>query len=324
MTSNSAEEIIERFGGIRPMAGKLGIPVTTVQGWKKRNFIPPARLGEIQQAAEQNNIDISDLIDGLQNQTEPVTANARPESARPQSPPRATQPALSKEEFDAFLERKIAERMAGIEKKTVTKGAVINAALLVLTLVAGVALLWPYKKMPEENQQALQSIENKIGTLQGDLAEIKEEQSFIDELKQDAAKVQQGVQGAITQAQEISGDLSAGTLEERIAKLEGHIGNNAASSMMSDLLTRYQSMMGSAQGDAMLGGVVQQLNAMLPESGQNKEEMDVALQTATEAVPDHRRKVCCHVPKTRGTVSCQAGTKPLSDPTAVRPRWLRR
>lgn len=38
--SSPAEQIIALFGGIRPMAGKLSIPVTTVQGWKKRGHIP--------------------------------------------------------------------------------------------------------------------------------------------------------------------------------------------------------------------------------------------------------------------------------------------
>ena len=30
-----AERIIAAFGGIRPMAKKIGVAVTTVQGWKR-------------------------------------------------------------------------------------------------------------------------------------------------------------------------------------------------------------------------------------------------------------------------------------------------
>lgn len=44
----SAHEIIEHFGGIRPMASKLGIAVSTVQGWKERNKIPEQRYVDIQ------------------------------------------------------------------------------------------------------------------------------------------------------------------------------------------------------------------------------------------------------------------------------------
>jgi hypothetical protein len=53
--------IIERFGGIRPLAGKLDIPVTTVQGWKNRGVIPPSRHAEIIAAAARHNIMLDDL-----------------------------------------------------------------------------------------------------------------------------------------------------------------------------------------------------------------------------------------------------------------------
>src|SRR5580698_8456782 len=48
--------IIDRFGGIRPMATKLAIPVTTVQGWKKRGIIPQLRHADILAAAARENI----------------------------------------------------------------------------------------------------------------------------------------------------------------------------------------------------------------------------------------------------------------------------
>jgi hypothetical protein len=59
----NAEQIIERFGGIRPMATKMDVPVTTVQGWKKRNVIPENRRDDVLRAAHLNNIELSDLIE---------------------------------------------------------------------------------------------------------------------------------------------------------------------------------------------------------------------------------------------------------------------
>ncbi len=50
------EQIIERFGGIRPMAAKLDTPVTTVQGWKKRGIIPLTRHPDILAAAAREGI----------------------------------------------------------------------------------------------------------------------------------------------------------------------------------------------------------------------------------------------------------------------------
>lgn len=52
----SVDALIERFGGIRPMAAKLDVPVTTVQGWKERAAIPERRWPEIAAAAQQHGI----------------------------------------------------------------------------------------------------------------------------------------------------------------------------------------------------------------------------------------------------------------------------
>src|SRR5206468_5545525 len=50
--------VIQRFGGIRPMAQKLGVPVSTVQGWKERGGIPANRREEVLAAAARHNIAI--------------------------------------------------------------------------------------------------------------------------------------------------------------------------------------------------------------------------------------------------------------------------
>lgn len=59
-----ASLIIDRFGGIRPMSNKIGVPVTTIQGWKKRGMIPAARRAEVLDAAKENGIDLSDVLSG--------------------------------------------------------------------------------------------------------------------------------------------------------------------------------------------------------------------------------------------------------------------
>lgn len=58
--SAAVERIIERFGGIRPMAHKLNIPVTTVQGWKKRGAIPLARHADLRAAAAKHRVKLNE------------------------------------------------------------------------------------------------------------------------------------------------------------------------------------------------------------------------------------------------------------------------
>ena len=58
----NAADIIDRFGGIRPMAKKLSVAATTVQGWKKRGAIPGARREQLEKAAKLYDLDLGDLL----------------------------------------------------------------------------------------------------------------------------------------------------------------------------------------------------------------------------------------------------------------------
>jgi len=57
-STSAAHQIIAKFGGIRPMANKLDVAVSTVQGWRERASIPASRHGQIQAAAEAHKIEI--------------------------------------------------------------------------------------------------------------------------------------------------------------------------------------------------------------------------------------------------------------------------
>jgi len=60
----AVQSVIQRFGGIRPMATKLGVAVSTVQGWKNRGAIPASRHDEILDAAVQHGIELDpDLLE---------------------------------------------------------------------------------------------------------------------------------------------------------------------------------------------------------------------------------------------------------------------
>lgn len=78
-----AERIIALFGGIRPMASKLHVPVTTVQGWKKRGAIPEARHDDIRNAAAAHGIALSsdDLAAATPEVTEAEAATEEPVAA---------------------------------------------------------------------------------------------------------------------------------------------------------------------------------------------------------------------------------------------------
>lgn len=51
--------VIAAFGGIRPMAHKLDVPVSTVQGWKQRDAIPQNRVSDTLAAAAAHDVDLA-------------------------------------------------------------------------------------------------------------------------------------------------------------------------------------------------------------------------------------------------------------------------
>lgn len=103
----NAEEVIERFGGIRPMATKTGVAVTTIQGWKKRNTIPSNRTEDILESAENNGISLSDLL---------KTVDVQPESAQGKSTVKPVSPA----------QKKSTAKSASSAKKTTSKKQAAN------------------------------------------------------------------------------------------------------------------------------------------------------------------------------------------------------
>jgi len=81
---NNVETIINRFGGMRPMARKLDVAVSTIQGWKKRDNIPADRVEDVISAAEAYEISIDDLnMSGGDNDN--ATATQKITTETPQS-----------------------------------------------------------------------------------------------------------------------------------------------------------------------------------------------------------------------------------------------
>ncbi len=75
-TDQPASKIIDAFGGIRPMAARLGIPVSTVQGWKQRDTIPARRMVAVREAASAAGIELT--ADGAGDDEQPVATIQAP------------------------------------------------------------------------------------------------------------------------------------------------------------------------------------------------------------------------------------------------------
>jgi hypothetical protein len=123
-----AESVIDRFGGIRPMATKLAVPVTTVQGWKKRGIIPQLRHADILAAAARENITI--------NPVELAATDPGP-VARPEIRPLAEPVPLAAPE--PVISQPAASKPVASGPIIVRKNGAVAYIALVLALIVGLA-----------------------------------------------------------------------------------------------------------------------------------------------------------------------------------------
>ena len=150
----SDNEIIERFGGIRPMATKLGVAVTTIQGWKERGHIPAGRRQQIAASAAEHGIDLGggttapaqaeNAPPAPREESEtsvvpepPEARGAEPES-RKGPPPKPSEDKAAPVESASAKESPRPMRPSGKETPTGRPGT--GVAWLALILAAGLAL----------------------------------------------------------------------------------------------------------------------------------------------------------------------------------------
>lgn len=296
---NNAAKIIERFGGIRPMAAKINTPVTTVQGWKKRDVIPGTRRDQILTAASDNNIDLSDLSNGettnvvsanIANQNDVVAPTEKP-SVQPEvlaAKSQSTSKSYAEEMVDASAsvsapkpssEESHETLMAAIEensRKTMVMSAWIAIGMILLTAVVAAFLLWPSVK---ENSDQMISQSKKIESLEGEVNSVSERTSFIDKIvpenmqkKMDELQVQaRNIQTTVDQLSDRASDITsgilgadAGPLSQRLTVLEDELSElSGKKSNFGDLIERIRQLETSVSGQEQLKNSMDELRVMV-------------------------------------------------------------
>lgn len=267
----NAEQIIDRFGGIRPMATKMDVPVTTVQGWKKRNVIPANRRDDIVQAAARHNVDVSDLLAGA------PSANGNEKFQKMvQGAGASTQPRAGKEWNDHD------ELMAAIkqsQQRAVTTSIWTAVALIGVTVGAGAFFLLPKaeEKMAATEQQ-LAALNSDVNALGEEVKDVNMRASFLknivpekmearlDQLQTQAANLQNTMTQLSARAGEVRDDVlgpDAGALSDRIAVLEEQFNNITGAQGMTDLAGKIRNLEQSVAGQDQLGAAMKELQTIV-------------------------------------------------------------
>jgi hypothetical protein len=296
----NASVIIERFGGIRPMAAKVGAPVTTVQGWKKRDVIPGTRRDDVLKAANENNIDLSDLL----KDSPPMAAStfasvekgvkASESAFIDQKPPASNddvkitvepilrpQPKPLPASLSPRIDTTHEELMAAIEQghKKAVRAALWTAAAFVIVLgAAGAYAVWPTAKKIERHESQIATLESKMGAIDEDVqamnenaAEIKglvpsEMRDRMAALKAEADKIASDVKTVAATAADIQKGVlaaDAGSLSDRLSVLEAKLNNVEGGQAMKDLTARIRNLEVTLAGQEQLGASVAELTKIV-------------------------------------------------------------
>lgn len=194
-----AEPVIERFGGIRPMATKMNVPVTTVQGWKKRNVIPGNRRDDVLEAARTHGIQVQEFL----GQTPAVVSSTAPQSFRQnvQAAAASNTPADQARHDDAVAKaakieeelrqtrlahQALLQSMKDAEKNAVRKSALVSVILLSVVGLSAAVLLGPGRQGTfKEDVAAVQEIKalrSDVAKLDGDMETMRTQQKSLKDL----------------------------------------------------------------------------------------------------------------------------------------------
>lgn len=287
---NNARKVIEKFGGIRPMSSKTGVPVTTIQGWKKRDVIPGNRYDLVLNAAAQNNIDLSDVLSAKPSPANTNTAY----TPNTQNTNAAATPQAQKTKPSPNSKQDIARQLAESQESAVMKNLWIPFALIAAIAVAGIVLLWPQQQSTTER---LAESEQRIEALESNLSEVQEKQSSISRLipsnigskvegwKQEAEQIKTKIQTIQTDVSELKEGVigaDAGPLSQRLNVLESKIENITGPSDLTRLMSKVSVLQESIEGQNKLAASVSKLGGVVEGLEGRVDNVDSALQKARE------------------------------------------
>ena len=300
MPIENAEKIIEMFGGIRPMANKMGVPVTTVQGWKKRNVIPGNRRDQVMQAAKTNNIDLSDLIAGAANEN-----SFRTEMA---AVPKSESAEKKHEEAIELAEKNMIkasprprtnddmfDEMRRAQSMTFTKSAWFSGFLVAAVSVIALMLLIPSKQQLDQNTSNIAQNTQNIASVQGDVSGMRERITAFKGLlptdlgqkleyyQQQSQKLETTVKNLGERVDIIAKDVMEPNIpvSERISRAGEYATMFGAPEQLTSMLQKVQGLQTSLDGQTHLSSVVAELNMIFSKS-ESDEDLQQALMQAQQ------------------------------------------
>lgn len=318
----NASEIIDLFGGIRPMSTKTGIPVTTIQGWKQRNAIPSSRKTELIDAANRHGIMLGSLLMDIAGDKDIINSIDD----------------VSFEEEKIVQKEKIHVASLDPELRPASNQAVLIAAgALILAAAVGGTFIAVAPKFKEVSAQdiRIRQLEDQIAQIQQAQQEVEKEQPQqntnqaalnmpsinmpnipmpqpLIEAKAKIDVLEGKVDQLTNQAQSIGiavDNFTNGKISERLNKVE-NIVLQTKYIVLQNLTLRLNALQASAEGALQMQSIKSKIVAALPADAapENISSTVVALKTSDPQVNEMFKDVA---PEDMGTAVMLLGLTQL-------------
>lgn len=274
----NAGSIIALFGGIRPMATKMNVPVTTVQGWKKRNVIPGNRRADVLNAARAHQIDLSPVI-ANQNQQQPAanfsTTLKQQSAAAPLPPPAA--PGISHE----VMMNEIKKAQRDGERRAIRKSVMASGALITVFVIFSALLITVGKQKIKQQEDQIASLQAQVIDRSADPGVVETTVADLGRKFSDLRTRTEALQGTVadlkTKAENYI-DLENSSLMDRIMALENMLTQlTAANPDLSNVMARVQDMQQSMQGQQQMQATIDGLQSLVAGLQGRIDQMEPAL-----------------------------------------------
>lgn len=291
---DNAEDIINRFGGIRPMARKMNVPVTTVQGWKKRNFIPEDRVQDVINAAQKHHVSMSG-VSYVTGHTTPtaVTKTPKTEKVTEESPvsftasQRAVADGQSRPQEKPQRREEPARPHVVLDASAIKRDAVKRSVMTTL-LILGTLGLTGWFLFGKEAKQ--------VSTLARDQRQVE---TRLNGLSDKFASFETTVTAGLNDLGERITDISAAvgvernqdgqivlnknmSLSERVTALESRLRAAGEEIDLGQMMTRFESLTQSVDGQNEMDSAMADLKTIIASIQGRIGELDLALERAKQ------------------------------------------
>lgn len=321
-----SEPVIEAFGGIRPLALRLGLTASTVQGWKIRGVIPAARLYDVVRAANEDGLEVKGMdamLAELGRAGQPFEEKRAGDERRRVERRHQSVPV----EVDR---RKSVDRRSGLDRrheeyKTHQKeqrarvrrarlaffdNAAVTAAFIFMAVVlAGAVLLAPEFLQLKEKAAKIEKLEKQVSEMHARIDHADKSQSDLGgRLNHRIEELQKGADTMMENIARVAAG-SGDNWQERLADIQRRTAGLGSVVLKSDDIRRkpggdeeYRRMIGDLQavvagtgGDAgQLPGAVEQLrlkNASFASVVEGVEPRDAAAAAMLLALNEFRSSI---------------------------------